>query len=227
MRRSAGAMLSLTGLCMLAACTPPTTNVPAGSYGNSAQQPGEAVIVGSLSTLGLSGVADGRRLHFVFNAYDPATGTLIAGGPSFEFVRENCRTPPGPECDPSLPLHQVVTLPPGHYALTATHLLGDQTVLTKESQSQTHFYVPVDVNFWGKSIKEGTSVASAQTIDIEVGPGEVVYFGELSVDRPDDGNQKKRYYSMVFDVERDDEAARAALQAAGVDPAGMIWRPAN
>ena len=65
MRRSAIAVLSLTGLLGLAACNPPTTNVPAGQYGDSTQQSGEAVIVGSLSTLGLTGVADGKRLTFV------------------------------------------------------------------------------------------------------------------------------------------------------------------
>jgi hypothetical protein len=208
----------------LAACTPSPTNVPAGQYGDRTQQPGEAVIVGSLSTLGLSGVADGRRLHFVFNAYDPATNRLIANGPTFEMVRESCRAP-GAECDPALPYHEVVSLPPGHYVLTTTHLFGDQSPL-QTSQSATHFYVPVDSNFWGASLLDNGSVHGAETINIEVGPGEVVYFGELSVDRPE-SDQRKRYYAMVFDVERDDAAAQAALEAAGVDASTMVWRPAN
>jgi hypothetical protein len=208
----------------LAACTPPATNVPVGQYGDRTQQPGEAVIVGSLSTLGLTGVADGRRVHFVFNAYDPATNRVIADGPSFEIVRETCPTP-GPACDPALPLHEVVSLPPGHYVLTTTHLFSGPSPL-QQSQSATHFYVPVATNFWGKSEPGNASVQESETINIEVGPGEVVYFGELSVDRPD-SERKKRYYSMVFDVERDDAAATAALEAAGVDPSAMIWRPAD
>jgi hypothetical protein len=208
----------------LAACTPSPTNVPAGKYGDQTQQPGEAVIVGSLATLGLSGVADGRRLHFVFSAYDPATNRLIPDGATFEFVRESCRTP-GPACDPALPLHEVVSLPPGHYVLTTTHLFGDSSPL-QAGQSATHFYVPVDKNFWGATLLGNASVQEAETINIEVGPGEVVYFGELSVDRPD-SERKKRYYTMVFDIERDDAAAQAALEAAGIDASAMVWRPAN
>ena len=221
MHRAAAVVLVSLGL---AACTPSTTNVPAGQYGDRTQQPGEAVIVGSLSTLGLTGVADGRRLHFLFSAYDPATNRLITDGATFEIVRETCRTP-DPTCDPALPFHQVVSLPPGHYVLTATHLFGDQTPL-QTSQSATHFYVPVQTNFWGTSLTDNAAVLEAETINIEVGPDEVVYFGELSVDRPD-SDREKRYYSMVFDVERDDAAAQAALQAAGVDPSKMIWRPAD
>lgn len=220
--RSAAALALLS--LAVAACTPPDTNVPAGQYGNSAQQSGEAVIVGSLATLGLSGVADGKRLHFVFSAYDPATNRLVPDGPTFELVRETCRSP-DPACDPSLPYHEVVSLPPGHYVLTSTVLLSEQSVL-QGSQSATHFYIPVDVNFWGKSVPSGAPIESADTINIEVGPGEVVYFGELSVDRPDAGREK-RYYAMVFDVERDDEAAKAALAAAGIDSSAMIWRPAD
>lgn len=212
-------------LCLaLAACTPHATNVPAGQYGNSTQQPGEAAIVGSVATLGLSGVADGKRLHFVFSAYDPATNRLIPDGATFELVRETCRTPE-PACDPSQPYHEVVALPPGHYALTSTVLLSETSAL-QGSQSATHFYVPVDVNFWGRSVPSGASIESAETINIEVGPGEVVYFGELSVDRPD-GGRERNHYAMVFDVERDDEAAKAALAAAGIDAAAMVWRPAH
>jgi hypothetical protein len=221
MHRAAALVLVSLGL---AACTPSTSNVPTGMYGDRTQQTGEAVIVGSLSTLGLTGVADGRRLHFVFNAYDPATNRLIPGGPTFEMVRETCRTP-GPACDPALPYHEVVSLPPGHYVLTTTHLFGDISPL-QSSQSATHYYVPVDTNFWGATTVENASAQEADTINIEVGPGEVVYFGELSVDRPD-SERKKRYYAMVFDVERDDAAAKAALEAAGVDPSAMVWRPAN
>ncbi|HKY93947.1 MAG TPA: hypothetical protein VJL84_01525 [Kiloniellales bacterium] len=208
----------------LSACSSSGTNVPAGQYGDATQQPGEAVIVGSLSTLGLTGVADGRRLHFTFRAYDPATGRLIPNGPAFEIVRETCRAD-GPQCDPSQPLHQVVTLPPGHYVLTATHLLGDVTPLPS-SQSATHFYVPVDVNFWGMSLDDDAALENTETVEIEVGPGEVVYFGALSVDRPD-SDREKRYYAMVFDVERDDAAATAALEAAGIGASAMIWRPAT
>lgn len=225
MRRALRYLLPLALAAVLGACQAKTQNVPVGSYGNTVQQQGEAVIVGSLSTLGLSGVADGKRLHFVFQAYDPATKRLIAGGPTFEMVRETCRNP-GPACDPTQPYHQVVTLPPGHYALVSTHLFGEQTPIQSSGSVTTHFYVPVKTSFWGKSLPEGASVSDAETIDIEVGPGEVVYFGDLSVDRPDDG-QSKRYYSMVFDVERDDEAAKAALTAAGIDPSAMIWRPAT
>jgi len=223
-RAAALALVSVLVSLGLAACSQSTTNVPAGQYGDRTQAPGEAVIVGSLSTLGLTGVADGRRLHFVFNAYDPATNRLIANGPTFEMVRESCRTP-GPACDPALPYHEVVSLPPGHYLLTTTHLFGEQSPL-QSSQSATHFYVPVATNFWGSTTLDNASVQEAETINIEVGPGEVVYFGELSVDRPD-GERKKRYYAMVFDIERDDAAAKAALEAAGINPSAMVWRPAN
>jgi len=204
-------------LCLaLAACQPKTTNVPAGQYGNATLLPGEAVIVGSLST-GLSGMADGKRLHFLFNAYDPATDRLIPGGASFELVRETCRSDT-PACDPALPLHQVVSVPPGHYVLTGTALIGDDVV--------RHYYVPVDSDFWGKALQSDASLKETQSIRIAVGENEVVYFGQIEVDRPDDGREK-RFYPLAFTVGRDDAAAGAALEAAGVDAAAMLWRPAT
>jgi len=218
MSRPVVTLLLFAGLLALAACTSPTTNVPVGQYGNNTLQPGEAVIVGSLSTLGLTGMADGKRLHFIFNAYDPTTNRLIPDGPTFELVRESCRARETPACDPAQPLHQVVTVPPGHYALTSTTLIGDR--------SATHYYVPADVSFWGKRLQPDASLQGTETIRIEVGGDEVAYFGQLSVDRPDSGREK-RFYALVFTVERDDVAAGAALEAAGVNPAAMIWRPAT
>jgi hypothetical protein len=216
--RSSSVALVLAGLLGLAACG--SSDKPATAV--TAPATPQAVLVGSLALPEpLEWELDGRRVIYAFRAYDPATNRLIPNGPSFLLLRDACPSASTqPRCDHSQPLTQVVRVPPGHYALTATH----DSSKTGEWQG---YYVPVDTSFWTTEIRPDASLQETGTVNVEVGPGEVVYFGHLRLSRTETVQSQRYYGPLQFEVAEDDDAARAALTKAGIDPAAMIFRPAT
>lgn len=211
-------VLLLSALLSLAACGSSGEPAPAPAVPSTPQ----SVLVGSLALPeALDWELDGRRVIFSFRAYDPATNRLIPGGPSFQLLRDACPSASThPRCDHSQHLPQVVRVPPGHYALTATH---DSS---KSGQWQG-YYAPVDRTFWTTEIRPDAALEGGSTVNLEVGPGEVVYFGNLSLSREKSVQSRSYYGPLHFEVTEDQAAAREALIKAGIDPSAMIYRPAT
>jgi hypothetical protein len=204
-------------LALLAACQSSDERAPAATSVTP-----QAVLVGSLALPEqLDWELDGRRVIYAFRAYDPATNRLIPNGSSFLFLRDACPSENShPRCDLSQHLTQVVRVPPGHYALTATH---DSS---KEGTWQG-YYVPVDSSFWTTEVRPDAALHETSTVNVEVGPGEVVYFGHLRLSRTESVQSRRYYGPLSFEVLEDDAAAQAALVKAGIDPAAMVFRPAT
>lgn len=209
--------LLLSGLVTLAACGSADKPAPV-----AAPVTPQAVLVGSLALPeALEWELDGRRVIYAFRAYDPATNRLIPNGPSFLLLRDACASESShPRCDLSQHLAQVVRVPPGHYALTATHD-------SSKTGAWQGYYVPVDTSFWVTEVRPDAALDGAHTINVEVGPGEVVYFGHLKLSRTESVQSQRYFGPLQFDVTEDAAAARAALEKAGIDPAAMIFRPAT
>jgi hypothetical protein len=210
--------LLLAGLLSLAACGSSDEPAPAVTAPTTPQ----SVLVGSLALPeALEWELDGRRVIYAFRAYDPATNRLIPNGPSFLLLRDACPSAStAPRCDHSQHLAQVVRVPPGHYALTATHD-------SSKSGEWQGYYVPVDTTFWTTEVRPDAALHESSTVNVEAGPGEVVYFGHLTLSRTETVQSRRYYGPLQFEVTEDDEAARAALTKAGIDPAAMIYRPAT
>jgi hypothetical protein len=211
-------VLLLSALVALGACQSKEKPAPTAITSSTPQ----SVLVGSLALPeNLDWELDGRRVIYAFRAYDPATNRLIPNGPSFLLLRDACPSASShPRCDLSQHQAQVVRAPPGHYALTATHD-------SSKSGAWQGYYVPVDQTFWTTEVRPDASLNDASTVRIEVGPGEVVYFGHLSLSRTGTLRDQRYFGPLLFDVTQDDAAARAALVKAGIDPAAMIFRPAT
>jgi hypothetical protein len=211
-------VLLLSTLLSLAACG--SSDAPAPATVTSSMP--QAVLVGSLALPEqLDWEMDGRRVIYAFRAYDPAANRLIPDGPSFLLLRDACPSASShPRCDLSQHQAQVVRVPPGHYVLTATHD-------SSKSGEWQGYYVPIDTTFWTTEERPDAALHETSTVNIEVGPGEVVYFGDLRLSRTQSVQSRRYYGPLQFEVTQDDEAARAALVKAGIDPTAMIFRPAT
>jgi hypothetical protein len=211
-------VLLLSALVALGACQSKEKPAPAAVTSSTPQ----SVLVGSLALPeNLDWELDGRRVIYAFRAYDPATNRLIPNGPSFLLLRDACPSASShPRCDLSQHQAQVVRAPPGHYALTATHD-------SSKSGAWQGYYVPIDKTFWTTEVRPDAALNDASTVEIEVGPGEVVYFGHLALSRTGPVQDRRYFGPLLFEVTEDDAAARAALVKAGIDPAAMIFRPAT
>jgi len=211
--RALGATLALLPLmgCLVA------KNVPNSAVFHDARAPGEAVVVGSVSVP--RDPDSGVAAHFVFQAYDPVTDRLIVDGDSFLFVRATCFLSNDAECDLRRPLHQVVTVPAGHYILTHTVLssMGDIYF----------FYVPGETSWGSGAPMPGASVAAATSPRIVVEAGETLYIGHLAVGQLESERKLPRdaVRTLVWSVEEQDTAARAALAEAGFPAEAMVYRP--